>query len=124
MEVKMRNTKIVLLLIVFMAGLVGFGFVQAQMKAPKVAAAQLQTFTGTISKITPADPAKKMPAGIVAVGADQKEVTFALKSKAVIHDADGKPTTLDKLKVNDKVEIKYHTDKAGINVAESIKIVM
>jgi len=120
----MRHAKIFLLLIVFLVGLIGFGFVQAQGKAPKVAAAELQTFTGTISKITPADPATKTPAALVAVGADQKEVTFVVKSKAVIHDADGKPTTLDKLKVNDKVEIKYHTDKAGANVAESIKVLM
>ncbi len=120
----MRNTKIVLLLIVFMAGLVGFGFVQAQGKSPKVAAAQMQTFTGTINKVTPADPVKKTPAELVAVGADEKEVTFVVKSKTVIHGADGKPTTLDKLKVSDKVEIKYHTDKAGVNVAESIKVMM
>jgi len=118
----MKNARTVLLLLVFLAGLIGFGFVQAQSKPPKVAAAQLQTFTGTISKMTPADPVKKTPAEIVAVGADQKEVTFVVKSKAVIHDADGKPTTVDKLKVNDKVEIKYHTDKTGANVAESINV--
>lgn len=111
----------VLLSVLLVLGLVSLSF--AQQRAANPPAAQAKTFTGSISKVTPADPAKKTPAEIVAVGSDQKEVTFHVARNATITGADGKPTTLDKLAAGTKVEIKYYTSKGGTNIARSIKVV-
>lgn len=111
----------VLLSVLLVLGLVSLSF--AQQKAANPPAAQAKTFTGTISKVTPGDPAKKTPTVIVAVGSDQKEVTFHLGRNATLTGADGKPITLDKLTSGTKVEIIYYTTKGGVNTARSIKVV-
>ncbi|MCX8161313.1 MAG: hypothetical protein N3G18_10370 [Candidatus Saccharicenans sp.] len=111
----------VLLSLFLIVGLVSLSY--AQQKAATPPATQTKTFTGTISKVTPADPNKKTPAQIAAVGPDQKEITFHLGRNAVLTGADNKPITLDKLTSGTKVEIKYYASKGGVNIARSIKIV-
>jgi len=111
----------VLLSLLLVLGLVSLSF--AQQKAANPPAAQAKTFTGTISKVTPGDPAKKTPTEIVALGSDQKEVIFHLGRNATLTGADGKPITLDKLTAGTKVEIKYYVSKGGVNIARSIKII-
>jgi len=112
----------VLLSLLLVIGLVSMGY--AQHKAANPPATQAKIFTGTISKVTPGDPVKKTPTEIVATGADKKDVTFHLSKNTVLTGADGKAITVDKLVAGTKVEIKYYTGKAGINIAQSIKVVL
>lgn len=110
-----------LLIVLMVIGLVSLTY--AQQQPPKASQpVQMKIFTGTIVKITPADAVKKVPAEIVAKGADQKDLTFKVSKAAAITGTDGKPTTLDKLKAGDKVEIKYHTTESGAHVARAIKL--
>jgi hypothetical protein len=111
----------VLLTVLLVLGLVSLTF--AQQRAANPPAAQAKTFTGTISKVTPGDPAKKTPTEIVAKGDDQKEVTFHLARNAALTGADGKAITVDKLTAGTKVEIRYYVSRGGVNIARSIKVV-
>jgi hypothetical protein len=111
----------VLLSVLLVLGLVSLSLAQQKKATPP--AAQTKTFIGTISKVTPGDPAKKSPTVIVAVGSDQKEVSFQLSRNATLTGADGKPTTLDKLTSGTKVEITYYVSSGGVNIARSIKVI-
>jgi len=110
----------VLLSALLVIGLVSLCFAQQKPVTPP--ATQVKTFTGSISKVIPADPVKKTQPQVVALGADQKEITFHLAANAVLSGADNKPITLEKLTAGTKVEIKYYTGKGGVNIARSIKI--
>jgi hypothetical protein len=111
----------VLLSVLLVMGFVSLSF--AQQKAVNPPTTQAKTFTGSISKVTPGDSAKKTPTEIVAVDAEHKEFTFHLAKNAVLTGADGKPITLDKLTSGTKVEVKYYTSKGGVNIARSIKVI-
>lgn len=114
--------KISIILSVFLLiGLVSLSY--AGQKSHNVPAAQAKTFIGTMSKITPGDPAKKIATIIIATGADQKEMTFHIRNLASITGTDAKPLAVNKLKEGDKVEIRYHTNEAGLNIVKSLKIV-
>ncbi len=96
--------------------------------APKVAApAAVQTVItkkviGKIKAITVADPAQGRKSEITVVDENSLEKVFVVKSTATIYDADFKAVSLDKIKTDDKVKVKYITTKEGVYEAVSLNL--
>jgi hypothetical protein len=84
--------------------------------------AQHKTFVGTVESATVADPAKGTKSELVVMNEAKHKMTFPILSTTTIHDAQGKPTTLDKCKAGDKVTVTYSTTAAGVYEAVSVKM--
>lgn len=93
--------------------------------APKAAApkavVETKTVSGKIATITLADALKGTKSEIVLANSSVK-TPLIVTATTMITDADGKVTTLDKLKKDEKVNVKYIT-KAGVTEATSINLV-
>jgi hypothetical protein len=83
---------------------------------------QHKTFVGTVESATMADPAKGTKSELVVMNEAKHKMTFSILPTATIHDAQGKPTTLDKCKPGDKVTVTYSTTAAGVYEAVSVKM--
>lgn len=110
---------VILVSLIFIGGIMAFG--QAQKAQPKVKAAEVKTFTGTIETITLGDPAKNTKTEITIKG-EKESLTVTVSANTKFNDLESKPTTVDKLKVGDKVHIRYTTTAAGVNEARSISL--
>jgi len=123
----MKKTLLTLLILTFAASLC---FAQQPMKpaAPVAAApaatppASMKAFVGKVESISLADAAKGTKSEIVVVNEAGKKLTFLVKSTATIYDAASKTITLDKIKKDDKVRVKYMTSKEGVEEATSLRI--
>lgn len=97
--------------------------------APKVSApAAVQAvitkkLTGKVKLVVLADPVKGGKSEITVVDENTTEKVFVVKSTATIYDADFKAVSLDKIKPDDKVKVKYITTKEGVNEAVSLNLV-
>jgi len=78
--------------------------------------------TGKIKAITIADPLKGTKSEITVMDDKSKENVFVVKSTTTIYGADFKAISLDKLKADEKVLVKYTTTKKGNNEAVSINL--
>jgi len=78
--------------------------------------------SGTIKTIAMANPSKGTKSEITVMDDKSKESVFELKATTTIYGADFKAVSLDKLKKDEKVTVKYMTNKKGINEALSINI--
>jgi hypothetical protein len=116
----MKKATIIMVSLIFICGIMAFG--QAQKAQPKVKAAAVKTFTGTIDTITLGDPAKNTKTEI-AIKGEKESLTVTVVEKTKFTDLENKATTVDKLKVGDKVHIRYTTTAAGINEVTLIKLV-
>ena len=81
-----------------------------------------KTAIGKIESITLADAAKATKSEIMLTGDDGQKHTFIVKTTTTIYDASWKPISLDKLKANDRVKVKYSIAKEGPQEALSISI--
>jgi hypothetical protein len=73
--------------------------------------------TGKVKTITPGDPSKGTQTKLVVVDDKSAEMTLVVDPEATFYDAEFYPITLDKIKVNDRVNIRYDNNKEGVNVA-------
>jgi len=78
---------------------------------------------GRIKSITIADPVKGSKSEIMVVDENSTEKVFLVKSTTTIYDADFKAVSLDKIKTDNKVKVKYITTKEGVNEAVSLNLV-
>ena len=90
--------------------------------APFHAKLAQNVFTGTVDKVTPADPAKATKPEIVVVGQENKSMTFVITDTCTLNDAKGGTITLDKITKGLGVGVTYTTNAQGVNEAASIKL--
>lgn len=107
--------------------MLGSSFCFAQMSVtPKASpisttTSEAKTLTGKVESVTIADATKGTKSEITVAEDNGNKISFLVKSTATIYDAEGKTISLDKLKKNDSVRVKY-TAKEGANEAVSIKL--
>jgi hypothetical protein len=92
-------------------------------KATAAKTTEYKYVTGKVDAITLADAAKGTKAEISVTEESGKKVTFMVKTSATVHDAAGVVTTLDKVKKDDKVKVKY-SSKEGVNEAVTVKLIL
>ena len=73
--------------------------------------------TGKVKSITAGNPSKGTSTQLVVVDDKSVEMTLVVDPEATFYDAEFYPVTLDKIKVNDRVNIRYDTNEEGVNVA-------
>jgi hypothetical protein len=78
--------------------------------------------TGKVKTVTIAAPAKGTKSEVTVIDEKSAEKTFLVKATTTVYGTDFKAITFDKLKVDDKVKIKYSTTKEGVFEAVSINI--
>jgi hypothetical protein len=115
----MKKTMVILVSLIFIGGIMAFA--QAQKAQPKVKAAGVKIFTGQIDTITLGDPAKNTKTEITIKG-EKESLTVTVSANTKFTDLERKPTTVDKLKVGDKVHVRYIITAAGANEAGSINL--
>jgi len=81
-----------------------------------------KTFVGTVESVTVGDAAKGTKSELAVTNEAKQKMTFVILATTVLHDAQGKPITLDKFKAGNKVTVSYETTAAGVNEAISIKM--
>jgi hypothetical protein len=116
----MKKTMVILVSLIFIGGIMAFA--QAQKSESKVKAVEVKTFAGKIESITLGDPAKKTKTEIAIQSEDQKSLTVTVAANTKFTDTENKATTVDKLKVGDKVHIRYATTAAGVHEVRSVKL--
>lgn len=72
--------------------------------------------TGKVKSLTPGNPSKGTQTKLVVVDDKNTEMTLVVDPEATYYDAEWYPVTLDKIKVNVTVNIRYDI-KDGVNVA-------
>jgi hypothetical protein len=78
--------------------------------------------TGKVKTVTIANASKGTKSEVIVTDDKSMEKTFLVNSTTTIYDAKFKAIALDKIKVNDKVKVKYITTKEGVCEAASINI--
>jgi hypothetical protein len=73
--------------------------------------------TGKVKTLTIGDPSKGTKSQIVVVDDKSVEMTLTIDPEATFYDAEFYTITLDNIKVNDRVNIRYDKNKEGVNVA-------
>jgi hypothetical protein len=73
--------------------------------------------TGKVKTITAGDPSTGTKTKLVVADDKSVEMTLVVDPEATYYDAEYYPITFDKIKVNDRVNIRYDTNKEGVNVA-------
>jgi hypothetical protein len=117
----MKKPIIIMVSLLFLCFAATYSIAKVNTQAAKKPA-QHKTFIGTVESVTMADPAKGTKSELVVTNEAKNTMTFQILSTTTIHDAQGKPTTLDKCKAGDKVTVTYSTTAAGVHEASSIKI--
>ena len=73
--------------------------------------------TGKVKTITAGDATKGTQTQLVIVDDKSVEMTLVVDPEATFYDDEFYSITLDKIKVNDRVNIRYDKNKEGVNVA-------
>jgi hypothetical protein len=82
-----------------------------------------KTMEGNVETVTLADSAKGTKSEVKIVVKKSGEMTFLVKSTTTLWSHDFKVISLDKIKPDDKIKVKYTTTKEGVCEAVSIKII-
>ncbi|MBF0521612.1 MAG: hypothetical protein HQL24_00995 [Candidatus Omnitrophica bacterium] len=91
--------------------------------APKPAVQiEVKTVVGKIEAVTLPDFAKKVKAQIALVQDNGEKMNLIVAVSAMMFDSEGKEIGIDKLKKDDKIEVKYYVSTSGANKATSIKV--
>lgn len=115
-------------IIIALAILLGCSFCFAQVpEVPKVSPGAADTsvvkiMLAKVVSVTIADAAKGTNAEITVVDSNGNQSTFVVKSTATIYDADLKASSLDNIKKDDSVKIKYITSKKGVKEAVAVNL--
>jgi len=83
---------------------------------------ETKTFTGTVDSVSLADPAKGAKSEIIATDEKNKKFSFLITSTTTMYGAKSAPITLEKIKKDDKVKVRYATTKEGVYKAISVRI--
>ena len=83
---------------------------------------ETKEMTGKVKAVTVADPLKGTKSEIIIINEKSNEKAFLIKSTTTVYDINSKAMTFDKLKADEKVDIKYTTTKEGVHEAVSIKL--
>jgi hypothetical protein len=78
---------------------------------------------GKVKTVTVANPSKGTKSEVTILNDKSGEKVFLVMSTTTLYDTDSKAIGLDKIKVNEKVKIKYSTTKEGVHEAVSINII-
>ena len=73
--------------------------------------------TGKVKSLTVGNASKGTKSQIVVVDDKSVEMTLAIDPEATYYDPEFYPITQDKIKVNDRINIRYNTAKDGANTA-------
>ena len=101
--------KIIILALVFVSA-VSFSFAQFPGETFK-------QVTGKVKAITPGDQSKGTQTQLIVLDDKSVEMTLVVDPEATFYDAEFYPITLDKIEINDRVNIRYDKNKEGVNVA-------
>lgn len=112
----MKKSVVLLLSLFFVLGLGVF----ASAKTPAQPAHKL--FSGTVDKVTPADPTTNTKAQIVVLNAPNKRLTFTVADNCTYYDAKGGAIAFDKIVKGVGVAVTYTTNPQGAHTAISIKL--
>lgn len=98
---------------------------QAPVSGKPSAQAQMETksITGKIESITVADTAKSIKNEIVIVEENGTKMSFGVSNSVVVHDTASAVISFDKLAKDQKVQVDYHVNKAGVNKVTAITLV-
>ncbi len=86
--------------------------------APDTCAAQ--TITGTVASVTIADNTRQQRPEIVIAGPAGKQHRMIIKKTTTLYDPAWKPTSIDMLRKDDHVKVKYV--RSGKGIAETLTI--
>jgi hypothetical protein len=78
--------------------------------------------TGKIKAITMANPSKGTKSEITVIDDKSKENVFVVEPTTTIYGTDFKAISLDKLKADEKVMVRYTTTTKGLHEAVSIDL--
>jgi hypothetical protein len=78
--------------------------------------------TGKVTAVTLADPSKGAKSELIVTDDHLVKTTFHVNPTTTIYDSKFKAITMDKIKVDDKVKVKFTKTKEGIYEASSINI--
>ena len=100
--------------------------VQPPMKAvvAKKAAKEVtgKVFVGKVVSVSIADPVKATKSEIVVVDEAGKKMAFLVKTTTTVYDPAWQALTIEKVKKDEKVKVKYATTKEGVEEAISIHL--
>jgi hypothetical protein len=88
----------------------------------QIGARSYKQMTGKVKTLKVDDPSKGTRSQLVVVDDKSVDLILVVNSKALFYDAQYNDITLDKIKVNDKVNIQYYVTKEGVNNAYSFNI--
>jgi hypothetical protein len=119
----MKKSLMILVTLVLVFGMASLALAATTI-APTVTKPKPKSFSGTVDSITLADAAKGIKPQITVIGSDKAKtkMTFLVTDTTTIYAGKDKKT-LDKIKVKDKVKVRYIVTKEGANEAQSIKVV-
>ena len=108
----MKKIGILTLVFIFAAS---FSFAQ-------MGARNYKQITGKVKTLTVDDSSKGTKSQLVIMDDKSVGMILVVNSKALFYDAQLNDITLDKIKVNDRVNIQYYITKEGVNNAYSFNI--
>lgn len=117
----MRNTKavsIACILLIWAAVL----SIARDADGKSIAKYSIETFTGTVSSISIADKKKGTRSEIIVTDAKSGKKVFLITATTTLYGIKSAPLTLDKIRKDNKVKVKYRTTKEGIDEAVSVRI--
>jgi len=83
---------------------------------------ETKEMTGKIKTVTLADPAKGIKSEVTIINEKSNLKTFLIKDTTTIYDLKSRAMAFDKLKTDEKIDIKYTTTKEGVHEAVSIRL--
>jgi hypothetical protein len=84
---------------------------------------ETKALSGKVESVILGDAAKGVVSKITAIEENGAKVTFLVKAATKISDSAMKMLTLDKIKKDDKISVKYVISKEGMSEATSISLV-
>lgn len=102
------------------AGYADDSVIPVTMSAPEPRAVQM--VTGRVTAVSCADPAKGQRSEMMIQNDSGQKDILLVKATTTIYDATGRAVTLDTIKKNDKVKVKFITSTEGVYEALSIRL--
>jgi len=118
----MKKILLTLLIVTFIGPLCFAQESAAPVKTASEATTETKTLNGKVESVTLADPAKGIKSEIVVVDDNANKTTVLVKSTTTIYDIDWKAISLDKIKKDDKIKLRYSATNEGFNEAASISL--
>jgi hypothetical protein len=84
--------------------------------------AAYKTMKGSVKIVTLADSARSTMSEVTVVDEKSAEKNFLVKTTTTIWSKDFKAISLDRIKPDDRIKVKYNTTKEGVAEAVSINI--